>query len=230
MTVRQTPLVAGLIANVEKHVREYMDKFDGSHDFAHVQRVVRLALQIARQEEQIRPGVLDLGLIHLAALMHDVNDRKYISESSVSVSEQLKSLGCDESLSQSVDTIVSHVSFTNECGNPDKVAEVVAKIPELGVVQDADRIDAVGAIGIGRLFTYGGARDRTLERSMEHFEDRLMKTGDRMKTATGRVIISERMQRLKIFQQWWNEETCDDPRTAALEKLRVLPPDSRESI
>jgi uncharacterized protein len=211
MTVTKTSSHPDLIPKVEKHVEEYMANFDGSHDFAHVRRVVRLALHIARQEEKTRPGVLDHNLIHLAALMHDVNDRKYISESSVSTSDQLKNLGCDEFLAQSVDLIVSHVSFTKERVNPEKVAEIVSQIPELGVVQDADRIDAVGAIGIGRLFTYGGARNRTMKLSMDHFEDRLMKTGDRMKTETGRMIISERMQRLKVFQLWWNEETCDNP-------------------
>jgi uncharacterized protein len=211
MTLSNASPVAGLIPKVEKHVEQYMAKFDGSHDFAHVQRVVRLALHIARQEEHTRPGVLNHDLIHLAALMHDVNDRKYISESSVCTSDQLKSLGCDENLAESVDLIVSHVSFTKECGNPEKVAEIVSQIPELGVVQDADRIDAVGAIGIGRLFTYGGARNRAMQLSMGHFEERLMKTGDRMKTETGSAIISERMLRLKTFQQWWNEEICDDP-------------------
>jgi uncharacterized protein len=209
MSVTKSSL-AGLIANVEIFVREYMNRHDGSHDFAHVQRVVGLAHQIGREEEELRPGVLDHDLIHLAALMHDVNDRKYISESSLSISEHLKRLDCDEPLSQAVDTIVHHVSFTKECGNPEMVAEIVGKFPELGVVQDADRIDAVGAVGIGRLFTYGGAKNRNLQLSMEHFEERLMRTGDRMKTATGKAIISERMQRLKIFQQWWNEETCEN--------------------
>jgi uncharacterized protein len=211
MTVKETPPIAGLIAKVEKHVQEYMEKFDGSHDYAHVQRVVGLALQIARQEGQIRPGVLDHNLIHLAALMHDINDRKYISDSSVPISSQLIGLGCDEVIAHSVDIIVRHVSFTKECINPEKVAAVVCQIPELGVVQDADRIDAVGAIGIGRLFTYGGARNRTMSQSMKHFEERLMKTGDRMKTETGKMLIAERMQRLKTFEQWWNEETGDRP-------------------
>lgn len=211
MTVREASPAAGLVSKVEAHVREYMAKFDGSHDFAHVQRVVRLALQIARQEELIRPGVLDHDLIHIAALMHDVNDRKYISAASLPVSEQLKSLGCDESVSGLVEIIVAHVSFTKECGSPEKVAAVLGKIPELGVVQDADRIDAVGAIGIGRLFTFGGAKNRSMEQSMEHFEERLMKTADRMKTATGTMIIGERMRRLETFQAWWNEEACAEP-------------------
>jgi uncharacterized protein len=211
MAVKESSPAASLIAEVEKYVREYMKRYDGSHDFAHIQRVVRLAIQIGCEEETLRPGFLDHDLIHLAALMHDVNDRKYISESSMLISEQLKRLGCDESMAQSIETIVTHVSFTKECDNPETVAEIIGRIPELGVVQDADRIDAVGAIGIGRLFTYGGARDRDLEQSMDHFEERLMRTGDRMKTATGKAIISERMRRLEIFQQWWDEETCENP-------------------
>jgi uncharacterized protein len=210
MTVLQSSSAGLLTAKVENFVRDHMEQFDGSHDFAHIQRVVQLSLRIACEEEKLRPGMLDHHLIHLAALMHDVNDRKYNSEFSVSVSEHLKRLGCDESLSHSVDAIVSHVSFTKECSNPEVVAKLLGKIPELGVVQDADRIDAVGAVGIGRLFTYGGARNRSLQLSMDHFEERLLRTGDRMKTQAGKAIISERIQRLKVFQQWWNEETNEN--------------------
>jgi len=195
-----------LISKVEDFVRTHMSAFDGSHDFAHIQRVVRLALHIGRLEHSRTPRPLNLNLIHISALLHDVNDRKYFTENSTSVFQCLQNLDCDPSAAAAVADIVANVSFTKERLNPAPVAEVLMRWPELGVVQDADRIDAVGAVGIGRLFTYGGARDRTLEQSMSHLVERLLQTADLMKTRTGEVIISERIRRTEIFREWWDEE------------------------
>jgi len=202
-------LMQKLISDVEGFVREYMSKYDSSHDFTHIQRVVRLALHIAESEIKTNPLVkLNIELIHLAALLHDVNDRKYKTDTDEAISAHLIRLGCtDLEMAKAVEAIVSHVSFTLECRDPEVVQRVLRKHPELGVVQDADRIDAVGAVGVGRLFTFGGARNRNLDSSMEHFDERLMITGGRMKTDTGKQIIAERMERLTMFRSWWTEET-----------------------
>lgn len=200
-----------LTADVEDFVREYMSKFDPSHDFSHIQRVVRLALHIAKTEIEAYPtSKLDIEVVHLAALLHDVNDRKYKTDTTEDISTHLERLGCmDLKMIKAVEEIITHVSFTMECRNPEVVQLVLRRHPELGVVQDADRIDAVGAIGIGRLFTFGGAKNRSLDMSMEHFDERLMITGSRMKTETGKQIIAEKIERLKTFRNWWTEETSE---------------------
>lgn len=198
-----------VVVRVEAFVQDYMSRFDASHDFQHIQRVVRLAKHIATSEHQKKPDVyFDLNLVELAALLHDVNDRKYKTSSTASITEHLTRLGCsDASLASAVEDIVSHVSFHHERLNPEAVADALKRHPELGVVQDADRIDAVGAVGIGRLFTYGGAKDRTLDMSIDHLDERLIRTADYMKTETGKSIILERMRRLEQFRNWWTEET-----------------------
>jgi uncharacterized protein len=200
-----------LIADVEDFVRDYMSKFDSSHDFSHIQRVVRLALHIANEENQKNPTMkLNIEMVHIAALLHDVNDRKYKTDKTEDISTHLRRLGCtDSEMIDTVEEIITHVSFTNECRDSESVQHILRKHPELGVLQDSDRIDACGAIGIGRLFTFGGAKNRNLDESMEHFDERLMITGTRMKTETGKQIIAERIERLKTFRTWWSDETSE---------------------
>jgi uncharacterized protein len=83
----------------------------------------------------------------------------------------------------------------------------VQEIPELGIVQDADRLDAIGAVGIGRTFTYGGAvrnavqKGRGLQETIEHFTDKLECLEGLMKTTEGRRLAMERTRRLKLFEE-----------------------------
>ncbi|KAJ9605323.1 hypothetical protein H2200_009980 [Cladophialophora chaetospira] len=203
-------------------------RFDASHDFAHVQRVVTNALTILKKEEDQRkrhalPALNPLSVI-LGALLHDVEDgqnadttllripdKKYLT---VSTDEQggtlwkaITDVGLSESYAEHIQLLVEGVSYSSEVKNPGNVQKLIVAIPELAVVQDADRLDAIGAIGIGRCFTFGGAKGaRSLEDSIQHFEDKLLKLESMMKTESGKAMAKERSSRIREFMSWWKDE------------------------
>jgi uncharacterized protein len=141
--------------------------------------------------------------------MHDIGDSKYANgqESKNQIAEVLQSHGCPEPLALKVQVIAKNVSFSNEKKNPDAVRAVLNQHPELGMVQDADRLDAIGAVGIGRTFTYGGAkRGGPMNNTVDHFVEKLELLETMMKTDEGKRLARERTERLATFRQWWAEE------------------------
>lgn len=147
-----------LINKVSASVENYMSKYDGSHDFNHIKRVVGLAHRIysemaATTSNKTAP-TLDLDVITLSALLHDVGDRKYLKEgedAKTMVRDVLLKLGTSQDLAEKVQTICGCVSYNSEMKDLGHVVSLIAKHPELAVVQDADRLDALGAVGIGRV-------------------------------------------------------------------------------
>ncbi|RMZ91293.1 hypothetical protein DV736_g1475, partial [Chaetothyriales sp. CBS 134916] len=187
-------------------------KFDASHDFQHVQRVVHNATVILEQEKVANPN-LDTFLVLLGALVHDVEDKKYtdgitVTTTSSPLMGMLQDYGVDQRIEPAVvKHLVDGVSYSSEIQDPAAVRALTVRIPELALVQDADRLDAIGAIGIGRCFTFSGAkRIRSLGDSIQHFEDKLLKLESMMKTDTGRKLAADRSRRIRVFMSWWNEE------------------------
>ena len=205
-----------VIARTKDFVKEYMGKYDGSHDYSHIQRVLATAQHILKIEQKERPFILyDSTTVTLAALMHDVGDHKYITppveggkvvDPNTIVKSTLVSFGVSPKQASDIQTIVKCVSYSHEILNLAYVQEVLLEHPELAIVQDADRLDAIGAIGIGRCFTYGGAKGRRMLSSIQHFDARLNKVEGMMKTREGQRLARERTERLKVFQSWWEEE------------------------
>ncbi|KAF4511943.1 hypothetical protein G6O67_001139 [Ophiocordyceps sinensis] len=195
----------GLVARVTDYVRDYMSHYDCSHDFNHIERVLRLALHI-----QARTPSTSRLLVTLCALLHDVGDSKYLrpgEDASRLISDVLRSLGADAALADTVQAICLGVSYSGEVRDPAAAAARLAAHPELAVVQDADRLDAIGAVGIGRTFAFGGAKGRALGQTMDHFDDKLVRLEAMMKTQTGRELARQRTERLRLMQAWWREET-----------------------
>lgn len=194
----------GLIAKVTAYVEEYMSNYDGSHDFNHIQRVLRLATHIQSLTPNTSPEI-----VTLAALLHDVGDKKYLKpgeDSSRLVFDTLQSFGASAELAEKVQTICLGVSYSSEIKDPAKVVELIKVHPELAVVQDADRLDAIGAVGVGRAFAFGSAKGRTLDDTIEHFTDKLVRLEGMMKTETGRALARERTKRIEMMREWWAEE------------------------
>lgn len=156
---------ADFVRRISSFTEEYFrnPKFDASHDFQHVMRVVRNSVQILDEEQKIRatqsPPLprLDAWVVILGALLHDIDDKKYVEATSQGplAKRELIRLGASEQTASTIQAVVDGVSYSSEVKDPARVKHFIMEIPELAVVQDADRLDAIGAIGIGRCFTFG---------------------------------------------------------------------------
>ncbi|KAM3076392.1 hypothetical protein ACMFMG_007211 [Clarireedia jacksonii] len=205
---------AGLISKVTAYVEEYMSAYDGSHDYNHIKRVTGLAHKIYTEvKAQGDAGALDLQVVTLAALLHDVGDKKYLKvgqDGNTLVHDTLLGFGAEEAMAAKVQRIVLGVSYSSEIKDPASVQELIQTYPELAIVQDADRLDAIGAVGIGRTFTFGGAKGaRNMGETIQHFDDKLERLEGMMKTEPGKRMARERTERLKVFKQWWEEEQTE---------------------
>lgn len=218
-----------LIGAATSYVQGYMSAFDASHDYNHVVRTLALAKLILKEENASLPRpsnaprgdkndwepVPSMGLsepiVVLGALLHDVNDGKYLNQSErpVSLTELLTRWGGDDQLAVRVERLCQGVSYSTEMRDPQLVRDLIQEIPELAVVQDADRLDALGAVGIGRCFTFGASRGRGMPDSIRHFEEKLLHLEGMMKTRTGREMARARTERIREFMRWWNDETED---------------------
>ncbi len=179
-------------------VRSYVHReFSGEgtgHDFFHLERVVKMALRIARQENA------NLFLTELAAWLHDVGDHKLnngVDKSQEQITVILNELHVPGHIIVDIVTIVSQVSFSKG-----KTADTI----EAKIVQDADRLDAIGAIGLARVFAFGGSKQREIYNpqqpgltSIQHFYDKLLKLKDVMHTSTAQQIAAERHAYLESF-------------------------------
>lgn len=173
------------------------------HDFDHTMRVYRMATRIAMEENA------DLQIVQLAALLHDVDDRKLSPETCENKDNAvsfLKQNGVEEGKIRRIVQIISEISFSANKGVPTTI--------EGKCVQDADRLDAIGAIGIGRAFAYGGSRGRAIHdptgadqtSTIQHFYDKLLLLKDLMNTATGRHLAQRRHSFMCVFlEQFYGE-------------------------
>ncbi|KAI2638824.1 hypothetical protein GGS26DRAFT_359341 [Hypomontagnella submonticulosa] len=209
MTTTDQSVDENLVNSVTEYVKSYMSNYDGSHDFNHIQRVLGLAKHIHAHSP--KADTRDQQVVVLGALLHDVGDKKYLKpgeDASTLVYELLLSLGATEELAKRVQTICLGVSYSSEIKDPARVQDLIQSYPELAVVQDADRLDAIGSIGIGRTFTFSGSRNSPMTDSIQHFDDKLLKLEGMMKTDVGRELARERTARMREFLKWWDEEAA----------------------
>ncbi|KAI8805136.1 metal dependent phosphohydrolase, partial [Cladochytrium replicatum] len=195
-----------IIAKTEDFVKQSLANHDGSHDTQHIWRVRQTALDLAREEGA------DLFVVELAALLHDIGDYKYNpgGDQVALVSDYLKRVGVDAKVIDQVTSIIDHMGFKSSL---EKKSPPPAT-PEFACVQDADRLDAIGAIGIARCIAYGGSRKgaiyvpgasanagrkltakeygSTSSDAVTHFYDKLLKVRDRMGTVSGTREASHR--------------------------------------
>ncbi len=167
------------------------------HDWFHTQRVLAMSHEIAKHEG------CNMDIVQAAALLHDVADHKfdYTKESrGVLLRQLMTEAGFPEEFQEAVIEVVESISFSE--GVPCR--ESLRK--ESDVVKDADRLDAMGAIGVARTFAYGGKMDRPIydpddpTSSLQHFDDKLLRLADGMQTETGKALAAERHEFLLQFK------------------------------
>lgn len=192
---------------------------EGGHDWFHIERVYKNAKLIAKDEN------VDQFIIELGALLHDIADAKF-HDGDESIGPQkanafLVSQGVDKQSIVHIENIIRFISYKSSFEGNKKFSS-----PELRVVQDADRLDAIGAIGIARCFNYGGFKNRPIYNpnieintkmtkeeyqksvapSINHFYEKLLLLKDQMNTKTGKKIAEERHLYMENFlQQFFNE-------------------------
>jgi len=200
-----------LIEATVKFVKETLKIAEGGHDWWHIYRVWNNAKTIAKSED------VDLLIVELGALLHDIADSKFNNGDEEigpkTARDFLQSLQVEETVIEHVENIIRNISFRGS--NEVKTFKSL----ELDVVQDADRLDGLGAIGIARTFTYGGHKGRMLydpnilpnlnmnkeeyknsnSPTLNHFYEKLLLLKDLMNTTTGKTMSEDRHQFMEIY-------------------------------
>ncbi|MFE6168008.1 HD domain-containing protein [Viridibacillus arvi] len=187
-------------------VKDIYNQFDASHDWQHIERVMQNAKAILKTEPSA-----DIELVELAVLLHDVSDSKY-TDSKENELRILQQLNISEKRQQTIREIIASVSYNG--GNQLEATSIEAQI-----VRDADRLDAIGAVGIARTFAFGGAKGRKLyddqeearhnmsvedyrnkqTASVTHFYEKLLLLKDLMTTEKGKQMAKERHEFMVCF-------------------------------
>jgi uncharacterized protein len=207
-----------LVKTIQQFVKERFESFEGSHDWFHIERVWKTAKYIQAYEGG------NLEVIELAALLHDIADHKYndgdFQKGEKVAYELLMSKGASEELATEVSKVIGIVSFKGA-----NVADEAASL-EGQIVRDADRLDAIGAIGIARAFAYGGSRNRPLynpeieprlhsskedyytskSHTINHFYEKLLLLKDRMETPTAKILAEERQKVMLDFLEQFKKQ------------------------
>lgn len=212
--IKESPL----IIVTKNFVRQELANAEGGHDWFHIERVYKNALLIAEEED------VNLDIIALGALLHDIADAKFHQGDETvgpkKAKQFLQQQNVESATIEHVIKIIEHISFKG--GN----FQQQFHSKELAIVQDADRLDALGAIGIARTFNYGGFKNRKLydpaiapklnmtkeeykkgdNPTINHFYEKLLLLKDRMNTQKGKQIAQERHLFMeKFLEQFYAE-------------------------
>ena len=180
--------------------KEYIERlFAGNadgHGLDHSIRVYKNAMLLAETEP-----TADRFIVALSALLHDADDYKlFQTENNANARNFLKSANVDRETTDRICEVINSVSFSKNRG---KKTETI----EGQIVQDADRLDAIGAIGIARTFAFGGKHNRSLESSIDHFHEKLLLLKDMLNTEKAKELAENRHRFMEQFLKEWEKET-----------------------
>ena len=184
-----------IIERAKEYIREIFKNNADGHDFNHSIRVYENARNIAAGYP-----ACDRLVVSLAALLHDVDDHKLFStENNQNARAFLQSQSVGQDEIERICAVINTVSFSKNRGKrPESL--------EGQIVQDADRLDAIGAIGIARTFAFGGKNGRSIESSLQHFHDKLLLLKDEMNTEEAKRIAEIRHSYMEGFLTEMQEE------------------------
>ncbi len=209
---------SNLIEKTIQFVKETLAQAEGGHDWFHIERVYKNALLIAASEN------CDLEIVQLSALLHDIADSKFHDgDETIGPKTARTFLESENVVQTTIDHVIAIIENISFKGG--KVARKFSSI-ELDIVQDADRLDAIGAIGIARTFNYGGFKNRALYNpeiapnlsmtkeeykkneapTINHFYEKLLLLKDKMNTQTGKQIAQERHRYMEDFLEQFYAE------------------------
>jgi uncharacterized protein len=215
MTIKNSEMNKNiLISETENFARQCIMNYDSGHDWWHIERVRKLSLFINDQEEIADPFALEV-----AALLHDSVDRKFPGNNIEQVERFLEFNGLLQ-IKEKVITVIQNVSFRKKHQTGEQ------SLPELLIIQDADRLDAMGAIGIARAFNYGGfinnviynpdfenssntagdKNNKGISSTISHFYDKLLVLKYRMNTLTGKKLAAEKHYYMEAFLEQFYKE------------------------
>ena len=210
-----------VISQTTSFVKKTLEGAEGGHDWFHIERVYNNAKLIAKGEN------VNLFIVELGALLHDIADAKFHDgDESIGPKKAasfLRSIKVEEEIIEHIEHIIHYVSFKTSL---DQNHTKIYQSNELNVIQDADRLDAIGAIGIARAFNYGGFKNRSLfdpniapatnqdkesyknskAPTINHFYEKLLLLKDKMNTQTAREIAEKRHQFMELYLQQFYDE------------------------
>ena len=179
-----------------EYVRALFQGNADGHGFDHTLRVWRNAMRIAETEPACNPRI-----VSLAALLHDADDHKlFATENNANARRFLEEHRVPAKTAEEICAAINAVSFSKNRGKRPET-------PEGRIVQDADRLDALGAVGIARTFAYGGKHGRAPEDSIAHFHEKLLLLKDLMNTEQAKALAEKRHAFMEDFLREWDHET-----------------------
>lgn len=180
--------MSNIVEDAIKYIKQLFDENSDGHDANHSIRVYNTAVRLAEHYPDA-----DRLVIELAAILHDVDDYKlFNTENNANAREFLISKNVSSERIDQICDVINSVSFSkNKDSRPDSI--------EGCIVQDADRLDAMGAVGVARTFAYGGRHGRSIEESREHFYDKLLRLKDMINTPEAEKIAEERHKVLEEY-------------------------------
>lgn len=188
------------IIAIKQYVKQLFELDVTGHDFYHMKRVANTAKSIAESENA------NIFLCEAAAWLHDVGDHKLFQQPKRVMKEMnlfLKTISISDDEVEKINAIIQNISFSK--GN-------IPETLEGKIVQDADRLDAIGAVGIARTFAYGGANGQLIysevyqDTSIQHFYDKLLRLKDKMNTERAKQLATERHQFMEQFLEQFHKE------------------------
>lgn len=218
------------ISELIRDVRSEFDQYDAGHDWWHVVRVWNNAVTILNELKEL----VDCTVVLLGVILHDIADAKfYDGDESIGPTmarQRMRSYSIDSERVEHVVQIITHMSYKNSLDG------ITWSSPEMVIVQDADRLDAIGAIGIARAFSYGGFKQRSFydpalkpqlqlskedykkqqSPTMNHFYEKLLLLKDQFHSSTARRMAEERHQFMlsfveRFYDEWYGDHVPEDP-------------------